>query len=165
MADSNAIKVIAFDPGTSTGWATGYILDGQPVVTASGYGPWKDVALRYTKTMRNPTTCIPVVVYESFRLRKNEALKLAGSDFPVVQMIGIIKNEAWNAPKMVTLVTQEPSDKPTIDQMMGGTKNYLPPPASENGKSVEHERDALRHLWYYFVTQGGVDLAQIGRKD
>lgn len=156
MSTSNVIKVIAFDPGTSTGWATGYVLDGQPVVTDYGYGPWKDVALRYMKTMRDPEKAIPVVVYESFRLRKNEALKLAGSDFPVCQMIGIIKAEAWMAGSQ--LVTQEPSDKPIIDRMMGGVKAYLPV------SDVEHDRDALRHLWYYFVTKGGVDLAQIGAK-
>jgi hypothetical protein len=157
MPDSNVVKVIAFDPGDNTGWATGYVLDAQLHVIDYGWDTWKEISARYSKTMRDPEKRMDVVVYESFYLRKKNALQLVGSSFPVCQMVGVIKNEAWMTG--TELVEQHPSDKPTIDTMMGGANTYLPK------AEKEHSRDALRHLWFWAVTQGGVDLAQIGRKD
>lgn len=151
MTDERLIKVIAFDPGTTTGWATGYVLDDQLVVTNYGYDPWKDVALKYDNTQRNPDTKIDVMVYESFYLRKAKAMQLVGSDFPVIKFIGGVLVTSWATG--TTIVKQEPAHKPVIDQMMKGT-GYLP--VSE----VEHDRDALRHLYYWAATKGGADLSK-----
>lgn len=156
MGDANAIKVIAFDPGTTTGWASGTISDGQLVVLDYGYNAWKAVALHYDRVQRNPDTRYDVMVYESFRLRRGDAMSLVGSTFPVIQFIGGVLVTSWATGTQI--VTQEPSHKPVIDKMMGGAKNYLPK------SEVEHDRDALRHLYYYAVNRGGVDLAQIGGK-
>jgi hypothetical protein len=158
--------VIAFDPGTTTGWATGVISGGRLEVLDYGYAQWKEVALTYDRRQRQDpaldlslvkTPPFDVMVYESFYLRKSSALQLVGSDFPVVKFIGGVLVTSWATNTKVQV--QHPSDKPTIDQVMGGAAAYLP------RSEVEHDRDALRHLHFYAYTKGGCDLAQIGRKD
>jgi hypothetical protein len=48
------------------------------------------------------------------------------------------------------LVTSEPSNKPVIDAQMGGADAYLP-----KRDQVEHYRDAVRHLLWWFVNKEG----------
>lgn len=137
-------RIIALDPGDATGWATGRIRDGKLDVTASGYGPWKEVGLRLWRAQSSPDP-FSHIVYEAWRLRPGHERTFIGSDFPSVQMVGQLKAAAWWAPVDVTLHSQEPHIKPVIDKQMThlGAGDYLPQ------SEVEHDRDALRHLHYY----------------
>jgi hypothetical protein len=140
-------RVIAFDPGEQTGWAIGVITGDSMVITAFGYDPWKKASMDYMRAMDGGQP-FDVVVYESWRLRREKAKELSGSDMQSSQCIGIIKYGAWKHKRQ--LVTSEPAYKPVIDAMMGGTE-YLP-----ERDRVEHYRDAVRHLCWYAVTKAGV---------
>lgn len=144
-------SVIAIDPGEMTGWARGVIDDGVCEVNAHGYTPWQEfvVALHDRMTGDAP---YDVVVYESWRLRRSSALELVGSDLQSSQCIGAIKLSCWLAQKggrAVRVRNQEPAIKNVIDAMKGGT-DYLPK------SDKEHNRDAVRHFWFYAVTEEGV---------
>jgi hypothetical protein len=143
--------VIAIDPGEMTGWARGVIGDGVCEVHAHGYTPWQDfvIALHDRMTGDEP---YDVVVYESWRLRRSSALDLVGSDLQSSQCIGAIKLGCWLAQKngrVVRVRNQEPAIKNIIDSMKGGT-DYLPK------SDKEHNKDAVRHFWFYAVTEEGV---------
>lgn len=138
-------RIIALDPGDSTGWATGRVTDGRMDVTAWGYGAWKDVALRLWRAQESKDP-YSHIVYEAWRLRAGHERAFIGSAMPSVQMVGQIKACAWWAPIQVRLTSQEPAIKPVIDKQMHkwlGNPDYLP------SSEVEHDRDALRHLYYY----------------
>lgn len=144
-------RIIAIDPGEATGWAIGEIdtKAGTFQVEDWGHDPWKVFSMTYMNVMLGDYP-FQIVVYESWRLRPEAAKPLIGSDFPAVQGIGIIKYGAWH--RKAQLVTSEPSNKPIIDAQMGGT-GYLPA-----RDSVEHYRDALRHLYWYAINKGGISL-------
>jgi hypothetical protein len=145
------VRIIAFDPGEATGWAIGTLYDDdtpkQLCIEAFGHDPWKKVSLEYDRAMRGDNP-FDVVVYESWRLRRNKAKELIGSDMQPSQGIGIIKLGAWVSG--ARLITSEPMYKDVIDSMMGGTE-YLP-----KRDGVEHERDAVRHLCWAAVTKFNV---------
>lgn len=142
--------VLAIDPGEMTGWARGEITDGVCEVHAHGYTPWQDFVIAlYHRMARDP---YDAVVYESWRLRKSSAMDLVGSDLQSSQCIGAIKLSCWLAQqdgKVVQVRNQEPAIKNVIDAMKGGTE-YLPK------SDKEHNKDAVRHLWYFAVTEKGV---------
>lgn len=147
------LRVIAFDPGEQTGWARGVLhtetgrADGyepQLEVESWGYDPWKPTALAFYRTMTGEDP-YDVVIYETWRLRKDKALELAGSDMQSSQFIGCVKLAVWvaQAVQPVRILSQGPNIKPIIDAWKGGTA-YLP----RDLEGKEHARDALRHLWY-----------------
>ena len=136
--------IIAIDPGHETGWATGVIHDdGHLEITGHGWTPWKEFVLAFHRSKVPYDT----IVYESWRLRRAEALALSGSDMQSSQAIGAIKLTAWI--KDIRLVTQEPSDKATANRWLSAAGINLPT------GPVEHNRDALRHLYYYYFKQTG----------
>lgn len=126
------------DPGHETGFAVGEITDGKLVVTSHGWSPWKQFLL----ALYNTEVQYDTFVYESWRLRAAEARSLIGSDLQSSQCIGGIKLIAWT--RSIKLVTQEPSDKPTANRWLAKAGVVLP------SSPVEHNRDGLRHLYYYF---------------
>lgn len=146
------VKILAIDPGEMTGWARGIVEDGQVTVEASGYAPWQEFVVTFAERMLGDEEKYTVVVYESWRLRKSSALDLVGSDLQSSQCIGAIKLACWLAQKdghVVRVRNQEPAIKNVVDSMMGGT-DYLP-------KSDKmHPKDAVRHLYYYAITEEGV---------
>lgn len=134
-------RLIAFDPGELTGWATGTLHEGELSVVAFGYHPWKQVAVRFWRSMADQP--YDVVIYESWRLTKTGQKFLLGSDMQSSQFIGAMKLACWTAVVVPEMVTQEPAHKSVIDGWMG--TDHLP--VDSEGK--DHARDALRHLWYY----------------
>ena len=137
---TDAVKLIAIDPGEETGWATGYVHDVRLTVTDSGWMDVKTFMVKFQRVQCNPLTRKDYVIYEAFHLRPDKARELIGSSFPTVECIGAIKTATWVHGGI--LVRQFPKHKPVIDAWMGGTK-YLP-----TGDGVEHRRDALRHLYF-----------------
>lgn len=140
------MRIIALDPGVSTGWAYGEVKDGKLEVTNHGWDHWDTFALKLHERMSEKHEW-DVMVYETWRLTRRGADNLLGSDLQPSQAIGAYKMCAWLSSKSghdVQIVGQEPAIKDVVDGWMGGTA-YLP--TSE----VEHNRDALRHLWYYVL--------------
>jgi hypothetical protein len=134
--------IMAIDPGVQTGYAVGRISDkGKLLVLKSGWLPWKEFVLQLQGSVVDYDT----FVYESWRLRLKESRSLVGSDMQSSQCIGCIKLVAWT--RGVKLVTQEPSDKVTANAWIKAHGHELPT------EPVEHSRDALRHLYYYFYKE------------
>ena len=133
-----------------TGWARGTITDGVVDIEAHGYTPWQDFVIAFYHRMNDDP--YDTVVYESWRLRKSSAMELVGSDLQSSQCIGAIKLSCWLAQqsgRVVRVRNQEPAIKNIIDSMKGGT-GYLPK------SDKEHNKDAVRHLWYFAVKEEGV---------
>lgn len=142
------MKILALDPGEATGWAWGTLDDeGLLQVGGSGWDPWKTVVMHLAqKQVLAATREYDVLVYEAWRLRGSVAKSLVGSDMQSSQAVGCIKLCGWLSGARI--VSQEPSIKPVIDKIMGGPDAYLP------SSPVDHNKDALRHL-YYFATKEG----------
>jgi len=127
------VRVLAFDPGVTTGWA---FFDG-PELVVCGEAKWDEVANVIE------TNEADVIVYESWRLypwKKNQAV---WDEFPAVQVIGIIKEFARRLG--IPIVEQAAS----VKQVM--TDNHL----RKCGlwvKGSTHMRDAIRHAAFYYVT-------------
>ena len=145
------MRILALDPGVTVGWATGTLhlpSKGVEGVADLEYGttPMKEFMIHYSSRLREEEPPYDVIVYESWLLRRKEALSLVGSDLPSSQVIGVIRNEVWMANRRpirpIGLHRQHPQDKRSIDAHMGGTA-YLPK------SDVDHARDAIRHLYYY----------------
>lgn len=148
-------RIIAFDPGEMTGWATGYTEEREDgvhlIVPSYGYHPWKVVVEVFDQAMLDHTPPkYDQVVYESWRLRADKAKQLVGSDLQSSQCIGAIKKVVWRCQRLrqpVTLFTNEPGNKPAIDGWMdkAGKGDYLP------RSDKEHPRDAVRHICFHAV--------------
>jgi hypothetical protein len=134
------VNLIAFDPGTETGWATGTIEDGVLTVNDHGWEYWWPCGLRIARTLDEKPGSYDEVVFEGWRLTKdlNKVRGLFGSDMPWSQFIGIMKHAA--SKHGVHVVEQPPAFKTVVNNRMAEYGKWLP--ASE----VEHNRDALRHL-------------------
>ena len=131
-------RVLAIDPGIDTGWAEGRIEDKQVIVDRHGWTPWR----KFCSALDDKRADWPfdLVVYEKWALTKHGATVLLGSDMQSSQCIGCI----WLCASKVgcPIVVQPPAIKNTVDKWMGGT-GYLPE------SDVDHNRDAIRHLYYY----------------
>jgi hypothetical protein len=140
------MRVLALDPGEATGWAWGTVTDGELEVGGWGFDPWKTVAMHLaTKQVLGNAREYDVLVYEAWRLRATAAKQLIGSDMQSSQMVGCIKLCGWLSGARI--VSQEPAIKPVADKMMGGPETYLP------RSTVDHDRDALRHLHYFHLKE------------
>ncbi len=140
-------RIIAFDPGHQTGWARGVIRDNVLTEVAHGWAPWKDLSLAFYRTMT--TDPYDIVVYESWLLRMTAAKELLGSDMQPSQGIGVIRFCCWLAQEaghFVDIVVQSPAQKKVADALMAKYGRTLP------RSEVEHNRDALRHLYLYCYT-------------
>lgn len=148
------MRIIAIDPGVTTGWAVGSV-SGDPEaleVEAYGYDPWTEFVIRLDDAMQDHDRRFDVIVFETWRLYKAEAMTQVGSDMPSSQCVGCIwfaYERAKRAGHAVKLLDQPAAIKKVIDARMGGADLYLPK------SDVEHDRDALRHLWYWFMRRTG----------
>ena len=133
------LRVLAFDPGETTGVAIFH--KGQ--VTCNVFGLWAWVPIYLNKV--RPT----VVVVEDFRLRRHAAMSLVGSDFPTCQVIGVIKYVAWLA--KVPVVMQSSS-------ILAGMKDRVVLPEEHRShKNREHVLAALSHGLYYLESQDALE--------
>lgn len=158
MTTTGRKRIIAFDPGHETGWARGVIEDGALTDVHHGWAPWKALSLAFHRTMTDDP--YDIVVYESWLLRASAAKALLGSDMQPSQGIGAIRLCCWLAQEgghPVEIVVQHPKHKTPADALI--KYHGLTLPSSE----VEHNRDALRHLYYYcFTNDIEVSLERIG---
>ncbi len=152
------MRIAAYDPGESTGWAFGTIEDGKLKYIDCGWGACVPVAVDLFKRMRGDDPANPpfdVVVYETWRLRKDKAKEFIGSPIIPIQAVGMTRAAVLFTRPRTPIVGQEPAIKHVIDKQMAGFgfPDYLPerPTSGE-----EHARDAVRHLWYYCINRKGV---------
>lgn len=154
-------RVLAIDPGERVGWARAVLHpDGVlrwtdpdtegtcPGVrdVVQGVTPLKDFALKLGEVFGEYDT----VVYETWRLYPHMAKKLIGNDMQPSQMVGIIRYCAWLNPK-VKLVSQGADTKNLADNAYGA---WLAPRFELS--TEEHDKDALRHLvWYWHKQYAG----------
>lgn len=140
------VKILAFDPGESTGWcyqdARGKVCGG--TARKSHMEVWKLIVAA------NPD----IVVLESFKLYPNKAQSLSWNSFYPCEVIGVIKVTCdllgipWveQAPSVKKYFGGFPKDWETIA--------YLPVELELFSKGVtEHTKDAYMH-YRYFLRNG-----------
>lgn len=141
------VRLIGIDPGVSTGWATGTLQNGSLAIDKDGWDPWRVFAMRFHDRMLNfEEEGFDVVVVEDWRLTKKGKDVLVGSDLPSSQVLGCTRlgyDLARRAGHHPRLVLQQPSTKAVVNGWMGAVVGWLPE------SPVDHNRDAIRHLWYY----------------
>lgn len=144
------MNLIAFDPGEQTGYAKGSLADGVLSVSDYGWDRWVDCAFKFRRGAEKFSVC----VYESWKLTALGAKTLRGSDMPWSQFIGMMKMISMD--NQIQMHVQEPKDKYWLDAILGTA--WLPK------GSVEHHRDAIRHLAIYGIREKGVHTIELGSK-
>lgn len=140
-------RVIAIDPGDTTGYAFGTVTDGTIALDGFGQDEWLAFCEWLYGALINRR--FDAVVVESWRLRGRAGSALTGSALIPVQAIGAIRLSC--ALSRTPLHAQEPAIKSVIDRMMDGTA-YLPTGST-------HAKDAARHLFYHFMTTTKGDMS------
>lgn len=146
--------VLALDPGETVGWAKGWYLPNAKDAATShslidhGYTPWRQFCKALHADVMNEDNIrqFDVFVYETFRLYADKADEQIGSTFPTAQCVGCIWLCSQVGVHKANLRDQGAAIKNVIDARMGGT-GYLPK------SDVEHNRDAIRHLFFYCQKQ------------
>lgn len=116
-------------------------------VDTHGIATLKDFALKLFEVAGS----YDVIVYETWRLRPAMARKFVGSDFPTVQLIGMIRAAAWI--NGVKLAAQGPDTKATADRTLAAGQHpdiAARIAAAPKDHDEAHDTDALRHLWFYY---------------
>lgn len=140
--------IYAFDPGDTTGWARLNYEDGE--LRESGSVPFKEMCT-FLWNRQWDLENVPVVVCEDWRLFGNKAVKMVGSDFKAIQVIGMIRYWINPYPEGIEFVLQPPSIKP-IAERFSGIK-----PTGTHDKS--HHIDAMNHGVYYLKSIGHYQTA------
>lgn len=157
------MNVLAIDPGERTGWAVGTVVNpAGPIDKLRPLPTWLRVEDHGISYLRDFALALhrsvviedkyDVVVYENWRLRPDKARSFIGSQFPTVQLIGMIRLCAWLNPR-VRLVEQTPADKTTAKRALAHpqgadihTRLQKMPANHDDG----HDGDALLHLWHWY---------------
>jgi len=143
------MKILAFDPGETTGWALmKWDRDSAKIpflapknsykVSTGELDHYEGIKALITKA--EPA----IVVYEGFKLYPWKAEDKIWSNFPTVEVIGVIKYIVENDFPEIKLKEQLPKDKKLCDdsklKQMGLYSGISP-----------HERDAIRHTIMKFT--------------
>ena len=149
-------KVIAFDPGQTTGVAIGSINLGQAGTPNPLAGfrlleafevHWAfrlrdlDALFSNMRAYKGNAVTIDAVVIESFRLYANKAHSQINSAFPSVQVIGAIELLCHQQSLADKIVYQSASEIARV-QIVSEDQVYL---------TSEHMRDAYKHMRLWFV--------------
>jgi len=143
------MKILAVDPGRTTGICL-LDSDGDRIKVETAYEIlWEDrfpglkalVACTLVNHINRPLSTLAVVI-ESFRLRQGRAQELAGSDFPSLQIIGILQAFMYVvSPELVAqIVFQEPSCMTRVS-ILEADRSWV--------EGSPHKMDAYKHARYY----------------
>lgn len=162
------MRILVLDPGEKVGWATatldpdvlvplplesGDVIQTMPelTVTKTGISALKPMALATYKALVTEDK-YDLVIYETWRLAKGLATKFAGSDFPSVQFIGMVRLACW-LNGGVKVAPQPPANMRAIDPVLPKLYPEIhrliqAAPASHD---ESHDTSALRHLafWHF----------------
>ena len=125
------MKILAVDPGGTTGWALFY--DGELFMCDEAIG-WYDITFMLNRTL-------DVIVYEDFVLFPHKAAVQIGSKMPAVSVIGVLQYTATL--KDIQIVAQPAS-----------IKNVAKKKFDLSDFKSEHIKDATLHGLYYIATTG-----------
>lgn len=140
------MKVVALDPGRTTGYAMGDISEDGHMIIATGQHKWSQRDLHNNLEWYQPD----YIVYETFEYRR----KKDRADLYPRELIGVI--ELYADVENIRTHTQSPSSAMTYftDTRLKEDGVYKP------GKP--HANDAARHLLYWFVFGPGYKWNQKG---
>lgn len=148
---STTIKVIALDPGITTGYASGIIEDGKLGVI-SGQAKWNELQLYLQLKM----SVHDIIIYERFEYRSQKAYNVDNAELFPRNLIGVInlyiqEREGQGNP-LVEWHTQMPA------QVLG-KKAYWSDEKLKTAKVYKvanpHANDAMRHLLYFWQFGAG----------
>lgn len=144
--------VVAIDPGFTTGVAvaTGVKPDSRDFTLDDSYEvEWDKRFSRFHDLLSQLSRCsepVGAIVLERFVLYPNEAHNLGYSDFPSVQIIGIVGAYAHVWGLSDHIVMQTASQRKSV-QILDEHYHTL------RDQRSKHIRDAYQHLRYYIVMQ------------
>lgn len=143
------MRIVAFDPGKTTGFAEAVVSDDGTIQEVKTYIlEWERrfavYALLYGILKEAPLP--DTVVVEAFRLYEHRMKSQVGSDFPSVQVIGIIETYCFEMGILERIVYQPASVLSRVT---------IPDAFKEQIQKSAHARDAFRHLRYYVVMRKG----------
>lgn len=137
MSDSD-VRIIAFDPGKTTGWIFVAVRDGScvPEVVTGEFAELSDAVSLLDALKPNE------VVVEEFKIYPWKAVNMSWSSVPSAEVIGVIK--LWCSDNCVKLVFQPPSLRTSAPRpWLKGS------PLWSATKGKPHARDAARHMLVY----------------
>jgi hypothetical protein len=140
---NNSYKIIALDPGVTTGYATG-VIDNGKLGAVSGQARWNEYELFLQLEFAKPQ----IVVYERFDFRRGQSrMELFPRNLIGVICLYVQKRAAENDPVEVA------------PQMPVEGKNYYTDKVLKNHKMFKvgnpHANDAMRHLLHWFTFGSG----------
>ena len=138
----NQIRIMALDPGGTTGWATAIIEDSMLETIECGQEKYDALNLWVTLIHYAPH----YLVCETFRYRTQSR---AGLDLTSVKWIGICELYAQQAGDACELKMQEPSEGKGFwtDEKLKKAGLFI--------RGKPHSRDAMRHLLYFLTFKAG----------
>lgn len=139
------MKVIALDPGVTTGYASG-VIDNGKLGVVSGQAKWNEMQMYLQLKMSDAD----IIIYERFDYRSKKAYNVDNVDLFPRNLIGVInlflqEKEAQGTP--LEWHTQWPH------QVLGKTcywTNAKLKSAHVYKVANEHANDAMRHLLYWW---------------
>lgn len=160
---SNLIKVISLDPGGTTGWAKGLILNGK-MGAISGQDAWDHLALYTAIQVFDPD----IIVCERFDYRKG-GYKQEGVELISREYIGVVELfvQQSNALSYSSLEGHKRSVKLCMQMPSEGVGGYW----KEDDKlkadgmymaGIPHGNDAMRHLLQWFTFKEGYQYNKEG---
>jgi hypothetical protein len=140
-------KVVALDPGGTTGYATGLIEEGLMKVS-TGQAKWDHIALYDNLKLSAPD----VIVCESFDFRQRIHKTQYGLELISREYIGVVNlycQQRIREDKLIDLMMQKPS-------IIGGfyTNNVLKKDKLYR-PGRDHANDACRHILHWFTFGSG----------
>ena len=135
-------RVLALDPGETTGWCT-YIKDAQPSFQLSQYKTWplEDHWLQFITKIHDFAP--QALVFESYNIYEWKADEHKRSNVPTLQVIGALKGAAIE--RRLPWFTQTPQNAKAFvtDDKLRQWGLWVP--------AVKHGRDAARHAVYFLL--------------
>lgn len=131
------MKVVAFDPGVTTGYAMGDINEDGKMLVVTGQEKWSQRDLHNNLEWYKPD----YIIYESFEFRRNR--KKDRVNLYPRELIGVI--ELYADVNNIRAHVQTPSQVMVYytDQRLKEDKVYKP--------TKPHANDAARHILYWFT--------------
>jgi hypothetical protein len=150
------MKIIALDPGETTGYAIAdwdgeseqaeLAICGQ-VTGLVEFGRWLDIALMHGCYRLSSGETETVVIYETFRLYPHKAQALIANEMIASQVIGVIKFLCAEHPMIDDPVKQSASQAKGL--LAHDWEQYL---VSSYLARTDHQRDACVHVVYYMLS-------------
>jgi hypothetical protein len=144
------IKVHCFDPGITTGYATGIIETGKPMGVVSGQAKWNEFQL-YVELKRSKPD---IIIYETFEYRNPRHRKDWADNvelFPrnLIGVMNLYVHERASQGTSIGCYTQTPA------QGKGYYSDVLLRKFDVYKIANPHANDAMRHLLHWFTFGAG----------